>query len=70
MLDITIDDKLNFNSQINKNFRKSANQLNALPRLKHFLGNEEKKSLNKQFCYFKFQLLPFDLDVRKCNICP
>ena len=40
ILDRTIDDVLNFNLHINKIYLKSANQLNALVRLKSFLGNE------------------------------
>ena len=48
ILNITIDDKLNFNWHINKFCRKSTNQLNALVRLKRFLGNEERKVLIKK----------------------
>ena len=44
ILNITIDDKLSFNLHIDKICLKSTNQLNALVRLKRFLGNEEKKS--------------------------
>ena len=44
ILNITIDDKLSFNLHIDKICLKYTNQLNALVRLKRFLGNEEKKS--------------------------
>ena len=45
MLGIMIDDKLNFNLHIDMICLTSANQLNVLVRLKHFLGNEERKVL-------------------------
>ena len=44
-----IDDKLNFNLHIDKICLKSANYLNALIRLKLFLGNEERKVLINSF---------------------
>ena len=44
ILDITIDDKLNFNWHIDFCL-KSANQINSLARIKFFLENEERKIL-------------------------
>ena len=41
---ITIGSKLNFNMHIDKICLKAANQLNAQVGLKHFLGNEERRS--------------------------
>ena len=58
ILVITIDDKLNFNLHINKNCLKSVNQLNALVRLKRFLGNEEKKVLINSFLLSNFNYCP------------
>ena len=52
ILGITIDGKLNFNLLIDKICLKSANQLNALDRLKRFLGNEERKVLINSFGWF------------------
>ena len=49
ILGVTIDDKLNFNLHIDKICLKSANQLNALVRLKRFLENEERKALINSF---------------------
>ena len=71
ILNITIDDKLSFNLHIDKICLKSTNQLNALVRLKRFLGNEEKKSSEIVFCSFRLQLLKktSGLDVNKCEIC-
>ena len=47
ILGITTDDKLNFNLHTDKICLKSANQLNALVRLKRFFREWRKKSLNK-----------------------
>ena len=53
-----IDDKLNFNLHIDKICLKSANQLNALVRLKRFLGNEERKVLINSFVLSNFNYCP------------
>ena len=45
LLGVQIDSELNFNLHIANICRSAANQLNALIRLKHFLGFEEKKVL-------------------------
>ena len=45
LLVIKIDDKLNFNHHINNICKSASNQLNALIRLKHLLGFEERKGL-------------------------
>ena len=45
ILGITIDDKLNFDLHTDKICLKSENHLNALVRLKCFLGNEQRKIL-------------------------
>ena len=48
-LGVHIDDKLNFNEHINKMCKSAGNQLNALIRLKSFLGLKEKEVLvNKE----------------------
>ena len=43
LLGIEIDEKLNFNHHINNICKSASNQLNALIRLKHPLGFEERK---------------------------
>ena len=58
ILGITIDDKLNFNLHIDKICLKSANQLNALVRLKRFLGNEEREVLINSFVLSNFNYCP------------
>ena len=58
ILGITIDDKLNFNLHIDKICLKSANQLNALARLKRFLGNEERKVFINSFVLSNFNYCP------------
>ena len=58
ILGITIDDKLNFNLHIDKICLKSANQLNALVRLKRFLGNEERKVFINSFFLSNFNYCP------------
>ena len=45
LLGIQIDDKLNFNLHTSSICRSAANQLNALIRLKRFLGFKEKRIL-------------------------
>ena len=45
LLGIQVDDKLNFKLHINNICRSAANQLNALIRLKRFLGFKEKRIL-------------------------
>ena len=44
LLGVHIDDRLNFDFQINKICKSASNQLNALIRMNQFLGFEEKKS--------------------------
>ena len=46
--------KLNFNNHINTIYRTSANQLNALIRLRRFLGIEERKALIQSFVWSNF----------------
>ena len=43
LLGVHIDDKLNFNHHISKLCKSAGNQLNALTRLKSFLGLKERK---------------------------
>ena len=49
LLGIETDDKLNFNHHINNICKSASNQLNALIRLKHLLGFEERKVLISTF---------------------
>ena len=65
LLGIEIDDKLNFNNHINIICRSAANQLNALIRLRRYLGIEER-SAHSEFCIVKFQLLSTCVDVIQC----
>ena len=58
ILGIAIDDKLNFNLHMDKICLKSANQLNALTRLKRFLENEERKVLINSFVLSNFNYCP------------
>ena len=53
LLEVHIDDKLNFNLHITKICRSAANQLHALIRLRMFLNLEEKKALTNIFSNFK-----------------
>ena len=54
LLGIEIDDKLNFNHNINNICKSASNQLNALIRLKHLLGLEEIKKLVNTFVMSNF----------------
>ena len=49
LLRIAIDDSLNFNEHISSICKSAANQLNALVRLKTFLGSNERKMLVNSF---------------------
>ena len=55
---IEIDNKLNFNNHINTICRSAANQLNALLRLRHVLGIEERKALIQSFALSNFNYGP------------
>ena len=63
LLGIKIDDKLNFNNHTNTICRSAVNQLNALIRLRRFLGIEQRKALiqsfvlsNSNFCLLVWML--------------
>ena len=58
LLGIEIDDKLNFNNHINTICRSAANQLNALMRLRRFLGLEDRKALIQSFVLSNFNYCP------------
>ena len=58
LLGTEIDDKLNFNNHINTICRSAANQLNALIRLRRFLGIEERKALIQSFVLSNFNYCP------------
>ena len=53
-----INDKLNFNLYITNNCRSDANQLNALFRLKRFLGFKEKRILINSYFMANFNYCP------------
>ena len=58
ILGIKIDDRLKCNLHIDRICLKSANHLNALVRLKRFLGNEERKVLINSFVLSNFNYCP------------
>ena len=62
LLGVHIDDKLNFNHHINKLCKSAGNQLNALTRLKSFLGLKERAVLVNSFIYSDYCLLPSNFD--------
>ena len=55
---VHINDKLNFNHQINKLCISAGNQLNALTRLKSLLSRKEKVVLANSFIYLNFDYCP------------
>ena len=59
LLGVQIDNKLNFNLYITNICRSTANQLNALIRLKQFLGFEAEKVLVNSYLYSNFNYCPF-----------
>ena len=54
LLGVHIDDKPDFNKHVNKICKSAGNQLNALIRLKSFLGLKEKDVLVNSFTYSNF----------------
>ena len=58
LLGAHIDDRLNFNEHVNKICKSAGNQLNALIRLKSFLGLKEKEVLVNSFIYSNFNYCP------------
>ena len=58
LLGIQINDKLNFNLHIRNICSSVANQLNALIRLKQFLGFKEKRILAKNYFMANFNYYP------------
>ena len=58
LLGITIDNRLNFDEHINSICKSAANQLNALVRLKTFLGSNERKVLVNSFTLSNFNYCP------------
>ena len=62
-LGVHIDDELNFNHHITKLCKSAGNQLNALTRLKSFLGLKERKFFSQQFYILNFSLIPACMDV-------
>ena len=58
LLGIHIDDQLNFNLHISNICKSASKQLNALLRLKYFLGFEERKVLINSFILSNFNYCP------------
>ena len=58
LLGVHTDDKLNFKEHINKICKSARNQLNALIRLKPFLGLTEKEVLVNSSIYLNFNHCP------------
>ena len=58
LLGVTIDNDLCFDTHINKLCKSAASQLNALLRLKNFLGFKEKKVLSESFILSNFNYCP------------
>ena len=58
LLGVQLDDKLNFDSHISSICKSAANQLNALIRLKDFLGFQEKKVLINSYIISNFNYCP------------
>ena len=58
LLGITIDNRLNFNEHVSSICKSAANQLNALVRLKTFLGSNERKVLVNSFVLSNFNYCP------------
>ena len=60
LLGLEVDSKLNFYEHISKLCNKSAGQLNALCRIRHLKGLEERKILINSFIYANFYYCPLE----------
>ena len=58
LLGLEVDSKLTFDEHISKLCNKSAGQLNALCRIRHLIGLEERKILINSFIYSNFNYCP------------
>ena len=54
LLGLEVDNNLNFDEHISKIFDKSARQLNAICKIGHLIGSEERKILINSFIYANF----------------
>ena len=64
-LGVEIDNKLNFEQHINRICKSAANQLNALNRLKRFLGFQKRKAIVNSFVLSNFNYCTLGMDI--CN---
>ena len=58
LLGITIDNKLNFEEHICELCKKASMQLNAISRLKKFIGKEQKEAFINSFIFSNFNYCP------------
>ena len=58
LLGVNIDSKLNFDSHMSDPCKKGSTQLNALNRLRAYIGNKEMEILINSFIYSNFNYLP------------
>ena len=54
LLGIEIDNQLNFDNHVSTLCKKAGSQLNAIGRLRKYIGFPEKKGSDRSFCIFKF----------------
>ena len=58
MLEITIDNKLNFKEHISELCKKASMKLNAMIGLQRFMGKEQKEALINSFNFSNFNYCP------------
>ena len=59
LLGLEVDNNLNFDEHMSKIFDKSARQLNAICKIGHLIGLEERKILINSFIYASFNYCQF-----------
>ena len=67
LLGINIDSKLNFDSHISDLCKKASMQLNALNRLRAYIGNKEMEILINSFIYSNFNYCPLVWHFSSCK---
>ena len=63
LVGIKIDNKLNFNTQVDEICKKAGQKLNKLSRATHYMDLSKRRVLSNGFFHFTVQLLSFGLDV-------
>ena len=68
LLEITIDNKLNFEEHISELCKKASMQFNAISRLQRFMCKEQKEALINSFIFTNFNYCPLVWHFYSCKL--